>query len=321
MSEGAQRRVARVAALPYLNTAPFFVHWDELVSRSEGHWTSALFPPRQLGQAADAGEVDAGLLALADLTRLADRFEPLVVPASPRDETFGIANRGRVDSVLLFVRESLLPRRDRAVSERDGLDLDAREARALDGAVIGVTGETSTSFRLLRLLLEVRYGIRPRAYPRMSLETGSPNIAAALVIGDLALRWRHSPPEGFVQAIDLAAAWQGWMGLPFVFARWGVRRDLDPESKLWLGRFLAESLRDGLTRLDELTRDLPADLGSPDVLHRYLANFTYELGPEEERAAAEYQRLLRQHDLLSETGAASLSASSSAPNAGTAPAA
>lgn len=291
-------RAARVATLPYLNTAPYFVHWDELAPRSEGRWSSVLLPPRQLGQAAEAGEVDAGLMALADLTRLADRFEPLVVPGTPTDETFGIANRGRVDSVLLFMSESLLLRTP------NGLDLDRAEAAPLEGAVIGVTGESSTSFRLLRLLLEARHGLDPAAYPRLDLAQPSPEIAAALVIGDLALRWRHRPPAGFVQVMDLAAAWQGWTGLPFVFARWGVRRDLDPEAKLWLGIFLRDSLRDGLTQLEELARRCPPELGTTAALHQYLANFTYQLGPEEERAAARYQELLRAHDLLDEVSAA-----------------
>jgi len=307
-------RPARVARIPYLNSAPFYVSWSELEPRSEGLWTSVDLPPRQLGQAAEAGEIDAGLMALADLTRLEDQFEPIVVPAQPERETFGIANQDRVESVLLFVRAARVlesPSGAHSPSPRfaAGQDLSRAEAHRLDGATIGVTGETSTSFRLLRLLLEVRYGVQPESYRRLPLAlddaitaSGPDALDAALVIGDLALRWQHRPPAGFVQAIDLSAAWRDWKDLPFVFARWSVRRELPDEAKVWLGRFLGESLSRGLSRLPELTRDLPADLGDREHLTSYLRGFTYRLGAPEEEAAAEYQRLVRRHGLLTEPG-------------------
>jgi len=68
-------------------------------------------------------------MAAGDYLRLQDRFE-LVGP-------FGVATRGPVQSVLLFSR---------------------RPPEALAGAMVSVTPETSTSIRLLRLLLDVRRG-------------------------------------------------------------------------------------------------------------------------------------------------------------------
>ena len=53
----------RVARIPYLNSAPFYQRLDgagfELVD----------MPPRELGQLAAAGSVDAGILSLCDLLR------------------------------------------------------------------------------------------------------------------------------------------------------------------------------------------------------------------------------------------------------------
>ncbi len=290
-------RAAKVARIPYLNTAPFYVRWDRLEEASEGRWVPAVLPPRQLGMAAEAGEVDAGVLALADLIRLEETFEPLPVPSAGAPVTFGIANRGRVDSVLLFLRGNE-PGDVPEVAGR-GRVLTPAEAEGLGGSIIGVTGESSTSFRLLRLLCEVRHRVQPAEYRRLDLaRPAPPEVNAALVIGDLALRWRHAPPPGFYLAMDLAAGWHEWTGLPFVFARWGVRRALDPEQKAWLGRFLEESLESAQEGFDELVCGLPADLGPAGDLVTYLRNFTFRLGPEELHAASLFRRLLHENGIV-----------------------
>lgn len=292
---GAHRgnRRACVARIPYLNAAPFYVAWDQIEGLSEGRWTGTVLPPRQLGLAAEAGEVDAGLMAVADLIRLERTFEPLFVPSAGSPVSFGIANRDRVESVLLFLRT------ERAAPGRD-LDrhvFSPEEANHLRDRIVGITGETSTSFRLLRLLLEIRHGVKP-AYVRLDLETRPPEeVSGALVIGDLALRWRRSPPEGFHLAMDLAAEWYDWTGLPFVFARWGVRRDLSDTQKDWLGRFLESSLEKAEEGLDSLVTGLPEDLGDQSDLIAYLRNFTYRLGGEELLGAERFRMLLDEHGI------------------------
>ncbi len=322
--DGPPAPAARVARLPYLNTAPFYVRWDSLERVSEGRWLSTVLPPRQLGLAAEAGQVDAGILAVADLFRLESLFAPLQFSRNGETITFGIANRDRVDSVLLFLRDtgpdgrSAIPNdTDRGVSSGTdhgrpgaapnrtpdvsgpGRVLTEEEARRLHRARIGITGESSTSFRLLRLLAEVRWQVRPEEYRRLDLGSSlPPDLDGALVIGDLALRWRHRPPSGTYLAMDLAAGWQEWTGLPFVFACWAVRRSVPEEAKRWLGRFLLESLESVEGRYHELVRNLPEELGSREDLAAYLANFTYPLGPPELQAIALFRRLLDENGIV-----------------------
>ena len=330
---------ARVARLPYLNTVPYYVGWSELARASEGRWTQVVLPPRQLGLAAQAGEVDAGVMALADAIRLEETFEPLLVRSGEAEVTFGIANWSWVESVFLFLRQadgSTVADAARAADHAPARILSGEEAARLDGRPIGVTGETSTSFRLLRLLLEVRHRVRPSSYERMDLEAfrlarndaagttgaagetgaareaGAPGtagaagtagavdeagIVGALVIGDTALRWRHRPPAGFYMAMDLASEWHHWTGLPFVFARWVVRRTVPEAYKRWLGNFLQESLSASRDRLPELVREMPADLGTQTELVNYLRNFTYLLGPVELEAAHRFRALLDEHQI------------------------
>lgn len=316
------RPTARVAQIPYLNVAPFLLHWDELSTASEGRWSAVEAVPRQLGEAAAAGEVDAGIFALADLVRLGGEFEPLIAPeVAPAG--LGIACRHRVDSVLLFGRtapepgaaerpsivpaapppaaEEPLAGRD-AMAEPVARTLAPREARALHDRVVAVTGESSTSVRLLRILLEVRHAVRPACYVRREIgdEAIDPRAAAVLSIGDEALRWRRRPPAGFRLVADLAAEWGAWTGLPFVFAVWGVRRSLPQESRSWLARFLARSLTtaeailpDREAAIAAFRLDRHAGLGPPDELLAYLRHLTFRLGAEERVAMARFGAYLQ----------------------------
>src|SRR5438093_1889343 len=114
-SSASRLTSAAVAArIPYANAAPFYALW------SDAPFAVRNLVPRELGREAEAGNVDLGLMAAGDFLRLEDRFE-IIGP-------LGVATRGPAQSVLLFSR---------------------RPALALEGALISVTPETSTSIRLL----------------------------------------------------------------------------------------------------------------------------------------------------------------------------
>src|SRR5262249_54068109 len=119
------------ARIPYANAAPFYALW------ADAPFAVRNLVPRDLGREAEAGRVDLGLMAAADYLRLKPRFELL--------GRLGVATRGPVQSVLLYSR---------------------RPANALANALISVTPETSTSIRLLRLLLDVRRGLEGVRYGR-----------------------------------------------------------------------------------------------------------------------------------------------------------
>ena len=311
----------RVARIPYLNVAPFFLGWNDLPARSRGRWTTSEAPPRALGNAAERGELDAAVFAEADLHRLRADFVPLTL-GTGRSQ-IGIANHDRVGSVFLFVRDPERAGEPAPAPGAAGRVLSAAEAARLQGARILLTGESSTSARLVRLLLEVWHGARPGTWERADLSAPvgtaqalvgghlarrdlpdpelrtriAPDVQAALVIGDTALRWIHGAPAGFAIGMDLAAAWHAWTGLPFVFARWGVRRSVPAAARDWLARYLEASLVEAESSLEALAQGRSPDLGPPAELAAYFRGFTYRLGPEELAGAERFHELLAEHQI------------------------
>ncbi|MBI2104419.1 MAG: menaquinone biosynthesis protein [Candidatus Omnitrophica bacterium] len=250
----------RIARIPYLNSAPFF---QGLALGERYELTDCA--PRALGAQAAEGSLLAGLMPLADYLRLEETFE--------RVGRFGIAVRGRVRSVLLFSRKPL---------------------RQLDGAVIAVTEETSTTAVLLRLLLEQRYHISPAAYERGE----RPDAEALLLIGDAALKFQQRNDQ-YPFETDLAFEWWLWQHLPCVFAVWAIRKDAGAEEKKELELALSKSLGINLRQLERLAQDASPGLGVPaEALHSYLSQFTYRFGQPEEDGIAQFKRLVHEHHLL-----------------------
>jgi len=259
-----------VARVPYLNSAPFF----RGLTLGE-RYALAECVPRELGERAASGEVAAGLLPLVDYFRLEDAFE--------RIGRFGIAVRGRAQSALLFSRKPL---------------------RQLDGATIAVTEETSTTAVLLRLLLEIRYRLRPAAYERIPQLAAEgrlgprPEADALLLIGDEALSFRQSNRQ-YPFEIDLAFEWWLWQHLPFVFAVLAIRKDASPQEKKHIETGLIKALAMNTGQLESIAQEHSVRLGVPAAdLASYLLRFIYRLGPLEEEAIARFRALVDEHGLL-----------------------
>ena len=267
----------RIAHISYLNSAPFFAGMgDEIFEMVE-------MDPRALGQAAEQGEVDAGLMSIVDTFRN-PQFEPL--------GDLGIALYGAAHSVLLF---------------------SSKPVQKLNGATIGITGETSTSYPLLRLLLNGYFGVNPAAYVR---RPNGPEVSddALLLIGDSALRRAarsgQEPglrdynagileleasgfEEPYRHVLDLSAAWREWQGRPFVFARWMVRREVAREDRVTLLGALLSSFDANMRRLEKLAADNADRAGiSADAAYAYLMGFIYRFGDHGEEAIEIFRELL-----------------------------
>lgn len=151
-----------------------------------------------------AGLCDAALLPVASLPECA----PLARPLGP----YGIACEGRVFSVLLFARRSL------------------RQTLAMRSPVY-VTPQSRTSRMLLPVLCRIEYGETP------VLTDTRANAGASLLIGDAAMDTARGEYQWPVIK-DLGQWWHDCTGQPFVFARWVARRDITPDERGVLLRWL-----------------------------------------------------------------------------------
>src|SRR5215510_14049577 len=215
--------------------------------------------PSQLAAAAAAGTIDAGPVPLVDCFRLADRFEPVA--------GFCVASVQRARSSLLYSTQPIT---------------------ALAGAHIGVTDETATALRLLQVLLRLKYGVQPAAYGPLQAAHD-----AFLLIGNQALRQRRGAP-GFPYTYDLGAEWHAWTGLPFVFARWMVRKEVAAKDKALLEETLYVGLEDGVEALYQVAEPREDLFMLPRDIVTYIQGFRYYIGQSEQQAIDQFQRYLQQ---------------------------
>lgn len=182
----------RVASVGYLNAWPLTAKIDR-----DAHEVQEDIPA-VIAQSLADGEADVALVPVAAILTEGDWR---VVPG------MAIGADGPVDSVLLVA-----------------------ETPPEEWTEVLLDGESRTSAVLAQLLL--RRGPLSKRVGELTIRRVGPGEAvpaasgttAAMVIGDLA----RELPTRMTEIFDLAGLWKEWTGLPFVFAVWAGRPDLDP---------------------------------------------------------------------------------------------
>ena len=248
----------RLGIIPFVNMAPHFhflsARWLQQHELTRGN-------PRQLGQLALAGRLDAAPFSYAHGLELvgSGEFEWL-------GDT-GVCGAGPIQSILLVGED---------------------RPQALAGQAISVTPHTATTVRLLQLWLRQLHGV----HDFRLVDPGQP-CAAQLLIGDQALQ-RHLQLGGSEPQVDLSAEWMDWVGKPFVFARWAVRASLPARAKGELALSVLSAVDLALGDMGEVARAEALRTGLPEAaVLAYLRGIRYKLGTEELAGAAEFERRWR----------------------------
>lgn len=245
-----------LGVVSYLNAVPLVGRMDASVRLVEE-------VPSRLGPLLDAGEVDAALLPVYEaLHGVGDGFLG----------QYGIASRGPVTSVLLFLRTPLADVRS--------VLLDAA-SRTSVGLVRHLVGEATCGAEVV-----LREADAPGRDPREARED------AVLLIGDPAMRYR---PCWDGEVLDLGEVWTARTGLPFVYARWTARPGLTVPERDSLVRLLDEAGRDGTAVREALARAWAEARGEdPEHAARYVREHVrYRIGPDEEAGLARYGAIVR----------------------------
>jgi len=215
--------------------------------------------PRALGVAAANGEIDAGPVPLVESFRLEDRMQTIA--------GFCMASVQDAGSSLLF---------------------SSKPIDALAGTSIGVTEEASTAPQLLDVLLRLKYQVQTAAYGPLEA-----SHEAFLLIGNQGLRQRMGAPD-FPYTYDLGAEWHAWTGLPFVFSRWMVRKDVTPRDLALLEEALYVGLEEGVDSLCEVAEPRQDLVMLPRDIATYIQGFRYFIGRSEQQAIDRFRRYLQQ---------------------------
>ena len=186
---GAGNGRTRLGHIVYSNCFP--VHAG-LIDRGAPEWLEVEEGvPSRLNGLLESGAIDVAPCSSIEYARHADRYR--VLP------DLVIGSRGPVRSILFLA--------DRHPSE-------------LDGRLVAVPTASATSVVLLKVLLRLRWGVRPSFawFDQAHRDPFEAGAAGALFIGDVALRPQLYPALPF--RFDLGAEWWDHTGLPFAFAVW-----------------------------------------------------------------------------------------------------
>lgn len=264
------KRPIRLGRISYVNVDPVYYSLDRLKSLTAIDMVSA--PPASLNAMMASDQLDISAVSSVAYARHQDDW--LLVPG------FAIACRENVLSVLLVGKHPI---------------------DSLHGRRVAITDESATAAALLKLMLAVRR-VTP-AYQIKKIRTPSDigmNTAAALVIGDAALR--HPWARYYDYTWDLGDLWAQHAGLPFVFAVWAVRQSFAeryPDAVMAVIEALMQSKADGMNNLDEVIRDASQKLSiHVDISERYFKNFCYTFDPPQSKGLETFYHDLFEHRLL-----------------------
>jgi len=200
--------------------------------------------PSDCARQVDAGQIDIGLVPVAEIARQ----QLVIVPG------VGIACFGPVRSILLFSRVAWNKVR-----------------------TVAADASSRTSVELARVILAERFGVTPKISERRPLlDDMLARADAALVIGDPALRLE--PTQLPYEWLDLGSEWQQLTGLPMVFAAWAGKHP-----PAGLAAVTQASYQFGSERMDDIVNSQYERRGiSRELAHEYLRHhIRFNLGPKE----------------------------------------
>ena len=208
-------------------------------------------PPNELTSAISSGSLQGGLIPLVDTFELEESMRTV--------SGFCLATISSAVSVKLHSKTPI---------------------EELTGSSIAVPHEAPTAVKLLQVLLSLKHGIKTDAYV-----TEDDPHDARLLVGNLGLRHRRGM-RGYEHSYDLGAEWHEWTRLPFVFARWVLRNDIERQDALIIEDSLYTSLQDwadGLYRVSGPSDRMPVH---PQEIHQYTQGLRYYIGVPEEKSIA-----------------------------------
>jgi chorismate dehydratase len=236
----------KISLVSYLNTKPFLYGISHSIIPSP--YELQLDTPAENGRKILQNEVDIALAPVAVMYNLTD---------GECITNFCIGAEGKVGTVCVFSNEPIDQVR-----------------------MIYADNHSLTSVNLLRILLHEYWKVQCdiKSAQVSDMHGVLPYQTAILAIGDKSFSMHGK----FAYAYDLAEAWHGLTGLPFVFAAWIKRRAAVQPNII---EALDNALRFGISNLDLVLSTLHSSKLSSDALKKYFTqNISYEFDDRKQAA-------------------------------------
>lgn len=214
--------------------------------------------PSALAREISRGQLDAGLVPI---------FEALGARHYAVVDDVAIACDGPVYSVFLAHRVPLAQLR-----------------------TVAVDPASLTSVHMLKVLLAEFHGVRPQF---VDAAENAANADAELWIGNQAIDFRHEHRD--CEFLDLGEEWRRCTGLPFVFAVWMLRPDLERIGEV--AAAFRELKRAGVAAIPQIVAQ--ETFRDAEFRRRYLTeHIRFGLGPRERAGIEKYRELLIRHGFV-----------------------
>lgn len=247
-------KTVRIGMVNYINTAPIYEIWKERATERAipDAWVMVEGQPSQLNTMLGKDQIDLGFVSSYAYATCPERYQIFA--------DLSISATGPVGSVFLFSK----------------LPLEALDARS-----VVLTGQSDTSIRLVKILLEEFHQVQPcytigEVYGPTAQTAGA---SAVLAIGDDALRLRAE--RGYPLHFDLGEMWYQRTGLPFVFSVCAVREAFlleQPAAAQAIRETLVACRKAGSLRMAEIcnrvARRIPMDY---EACCQYLRGIEHDL--------------------------------------------
>ena len=203
----------------------------------------------QVAEAIREGEIDGGPVPLTDSFTMDEYATPIA--------GFCLASAGRSGSNLFYSRVPI---------------------EELNGGRIALSDVDPTTVQLLQVLLAKKYQL---GLPEL-VQTADEHDAL-VISGDAALRRRRGM-RGYGHRYDLGDEWHNFTDLPFVFARWMRRNDMEHRDALVLEDTLYVGLEEGVDSLFHLADPRENLLMLARDVMEYIIGYRYFVGLSEQKS-------------------------------------
>jgi chorismate dehydratase len=253
--------MVRVGAVNYLNSKPLVCGLEAFAPEVRLSFDL----PSRLADSLAAGRLDVALIPSVEFFR---------TPAYRIVSDACVACHGPVLSVKLHFR--VPPSEVRRVALDEG---------------------SRTSSALTQILLAELHGVRPKFEPLpVGCGLGASDAEAVLLIGDRAIVGEERGVERICEVWDLGEMWYRWSGLPFVFAMWVARPDVQAVE---IAPVLNAARDEGVLQLAQIAAREAKVLQIPfELANRYLRdNLHFTLGRKEREGQRKFYQLCVAHGL------------------------